>query len=69
MESDNGYEGDVPKTIGPVKIEWDWDFDNVWHEMKSIGLGGSEVHVRRGGSLQAERAMQAMLGRSDRQTR
>ena len=36
---DNGYESDVPKTIGPVKIEWNWDFDNVWHEMKSVGSG------------------------------
>ena len=36
---DNGYESDVPKTIGTVKIEWNFDFDNVWHEMKSVGLG------------------------------
>ncbi len=28
-----------PRKIGPVKIEWDWDFDNVWHEMKSFGSG------------------------------
>ena len=29
----------MPKRIGTVKIEWNWDFDNVWHEMKSIGAG------------------------------
>ena len=39
MENGNGNEDDVPKTIGPVEIEWNWDFDNIWHEMKSVGSG------------------------------
>ena len=39
MEGRNGHEDNVSKTIGPVEIEWNWDFDNVWHEMKSVGLG------------------------------
>ena len=36
---DPSEETDKPKTIGPVKIEWDLDFDNRWVEMKSIGSG------------------------------
>ena len=39
MKTDNGENAGRPGTIGPVKIEWNWDFDNRWHEMKSIGLG------------------------------
>ena len=42
MDTDNGEDTDKPKTIGPVKIEWDWDFDNFWHEMKSIKAGDQE---------------------------
>ena len=37
--TDPSEETVKPKTIGPVKIEWDWDFDNRWHQMKSIGSG------------------------------
>ena len=37
METDSENETGRPTTIGPVKIEWNWDFDDVWHEMKSIG--------------------------------
>ena len=39
MKTDNGEDAGRPGTIGPVKIEWNWDFDNRWHEMKSIGSG------------------------------
>ena len=41
MTTNTGDEREVggPKTIGPFEIEWNWDFDNVWHEMKSIGAG------------------------------
>lgn len=28
-----------PETIDHVKTKWTWDFDNLWHEMKSIGVG------------------------------
>ena len=38
-DTDDGRESGRPKTIGPFEIEWNWDFDNVWHEMKSIGSG------------------------------
>ena len=37
--TDPSEETVKPQTIGPVKIEWDWDFDNRWVEMKSIGSG------------------------------
>ena len=40
METDNGEDTGRPGTIGPVKSEWNWDLDNRWNEMKSIGLGG-----------------------------
>ena len=39
METDNGEDTSRPETIGPVKIQWNFDFDNRWHEMKSIGSG------------------------------
>ena len=39
MKTDNAEDTGRPGTIGPVKIEWDWDFDDRWHEMKSIGSG------------------------------
>ena len=39
METDNGEAKGRPETIGPVKVEWNRDFDNRWHEMKSIGSG------------------------------
>ncbi len=39
METDNGEDTGRPGTIGSVKIEWNWDLDNRWHEMKSIGSG------------------------------
>ena len=37
MENNNGEDTGKPETIGPVKIEWSLDFDNRWHDMKSIG--------------------------------
>ena len=42
MDSGKGNEDDAPDSIGPVKIEWNWDFDNFWHEMKSIRSGDKE---------------------------
>ena len=39
MKTDNGEDAGRPGTIGPVKIEWNWDLDNRWHKMKSIGSG------------------------------
>ena len=44
METNNGEDTGRPEIIGPVKIEWNLDFDNRWHEMKSIGLG-DEKHT------------------------
>ena len=42
METDQTEKTDKQKTIGPVKIEWNWDFDDLWHEMKSIKAGDRE---------------------------
>ena len=39
METNPSEEKDEPKTTGTVKIEWNWDFDDEWHEVKSVGLG------------------------------
>ena len=49
METDNGEAKGRPETIGPVKIEWNWDFDNRWHEMKSIGSGDGKYTFGEGG--------------------
>ena len=42
METESSKETDKPKTIGPVKIEWNWDFDDQWRELKSIKMGDHE---------------------------
>ena len=42
METDPTEKTDKPKTIGSVKIEWNRDFDDLWHEMKSIKAGDRE---------------------------
>ena len=51
MKTDNGEDAGRPGTIGPVKIEWNWDFDNRWHEMTSIGLGDKKYTFREEGWL------------------
>ena len=42
METDNGDVAGKTETTKLVKIEWSWDFDNLWHEMTSVGLGERE---------------------------
>ena len=42
MEADSSEDLNKPKTTGCVKIEWNWDFDDLWHETKSIKLGDQE---------------------------
>ena len=49
MESDTTEDTDKPRTIGRVKIEWNWDFDDLWHEMKSIKLGDQEYMLGKEG--------------------
>ena len=66
MESSEREGTDEPKTIETVKIEWNWDFDDLWHEIKSVGSGESETHAGKGRSLQAERALYTLLGRTCR---
>ena len=39
METDPSEELDKPMSTGTVKIEWNWDFDDLSHEMKSIKAG------------------------------
>ena len=38
-DTDNGKSAASPETIGPVKIEWNWDMDDQWIETTSITLG------------------------------
>ena len=42
METDNGDVAGKTETTKLVKIEWSWDFDNLWHEMTSVGMGERE---------------------------
>ena len=46
METDENEGTDKPKTIETVKIEWNWDFDNLWHEMK--GIRGADQEYKLG---------------------
>ena len=39
MASEEYHGTDKSKTIDTVKVEWNWDFDDLWHEMKSIRAG------------------------------
>ena len=39
MDAEPKEGTDERETTGSVKIEWNWDFDDLWHEMKSIGSG------------------------------
>lgn len=52
MKQDEQEDPGGPRPIGPVKIEWNQDFDNRWHVLKSVGLGegkhafGDEGRIR-----------------------
>ena len=41
-ETGNGEEAGKPQMSGRVKIEWNWDLDDEWEQIKSIGLGDQE---------------------------
>ena len=41
-ETGNGEEAGKPQTSGRVKIEWNWDLDDEWLEIKSIGSGDQQ---------------------------
>ena len=43
-ETGNGEEAGKPQMSGRVKIEWNWDLDDEWGQIKSIGLG-DEKHA------------------------
>ena len=49
MEIDPAHENAEPKRRGSVKIEWNWDFDDLWHETKSIRLGDQEYTLGKEG--------------------
>ena len=42
MGTDSSKETNKSKSVGRVKIEWNWDFDDLWHELKSVKLGDRE---------------------------
>lgn len=44
METAPTEERDGARTTGRVAIEWNWDFDDVWLKVKSIG-SGDEKHT------------------------
>ena len=41
-ETGNGEEAGKPQMSGRVKIEWNWDLDDEWQQIKSIGFGDQE---------------------------
>ena len=44
MGTDNRDDTSKPDKFGPVKIEWNWDLDDRWQTIKSIG-SGAEKHT------------------------
>ena len=51
-ETENGEEAGKPQTSGRVKIEWNWDLDDEWLEMKSIASGDQKYVL--GGHCQVD---------------
>ena len=51
-ETGNGEESGKPHTSGQVKIEWNWDLDEEWHELKSVGLGDQKYALGEEGRFQ-----------------
>ena len=51
-ETGNGEEAGKPQTSGRVKIEWNWDLDEEWHEIKSVGLGDQKYALGEEGRFQ-----------------
>ena len=49
MGTDDREGTDKPKTFGSVKIEWNWDFDDHWHEMKGVKAGDQEYALGKEG--------------------
>ena len=41
-ETGNVEEAGRPHMSGRVKIEWNWDLDDEWHNIKTIGFGGEK---------------------------
>ena len=69
MQPDTSDKTRAPMKPGPVKIEWNWDLDEQWCQMKSIKVGRSGVRVWRRRSSWVQRAVQPLLGRAHRQAR
>ena len=51
-ETGNGEEAGKPQTSGQVKIEWNWDLDEEWNEIKSVGLGDQKYALGEEGRFQ-----------------
>ena len=69
METDPSEETAKAKTTGSVKIEWNWDLDDEWLEIKSIGSGdqksvlGEEGRFRLKG--RCRRCWGGLIGKKD----
>ena len=47
MLTDPGDGANKPNPIETVKTEWNWDFDDYWHELKSLRRDSSPArHIR-----------------------
>lgn len=68
MKTDSTQEGNNPKTISHVTIEWDRDFDDQWRELQSAKLGDSEYTLGEGGRFRVKgrckRCWGGLLGKS-----
>ena len=68
-ETENGEEAGKPQTSGRVKIEWNWDLDDEWLEMKSIGSGDQEYVLGEEGRSRLEgrcrRCWGGLIGKRD----
>ena len=63
METDDEDEIGQPETIGSVKIEWNLDFDDLLHEMKSIRLGDEEHKLGEAGRFRLKGRCRRCWGR------
>ena len=63
IKTDPSEESDKRKPTGTVKTEWNWDFDDLWHEVKSIKLGGQEYTLGKEGRFRLKGRCRRCWGR------
>ena len=54
MQPDPNDKTGTPMNLDPVKIEWNWDLDDNWIEMKSVKVGDREYRLGEEGRMRVK---------------